>query len=111
MRDIILSLVLLTFLGCKKDEVSENSCHQAMKERFENELKCTEKDKMQVNLYSGIYEGKTIYFVNTMCPACNTIPPQFGYTCEGQKITISDFNTKVTQTKQVYNSCTKKFID
>lgn len=113
MRTLTFILILFLFSNCSKNKelTTDNPCHQAMKDRFDSELKCTEKDKMEVNLYSGKYEGNDLYFPMTMCPSCNTIPPQFGYTCAGQKINISDFNTKVTDIKQIYNSCTKKFVD
>lgn len=111
MRILTTLLAISMLLGCKKEESSINACHQQMKVKFEQDLKCTEKDKMEVNLYSGVYEGKTIYFVDTMCPACITVPPQFGYTCDGQKVNISDFNNKITERKEVYNSCTKSFKD
>ncbi len=113
MRTLTFILILFLFSNCSKNKelTTDNPCHQAMKDRFDSELKCTEKDKMEVNLYSGKYKENDPYFPMTMCPSCNTIPPQFGYTCAGQKINISDFNTKVTDIKQIYNSCTKKFVD
>ena len=113
MRTLLFLITLVLFLGCKKskENTTEILCHQEMKERLKSELRCEEKDKLEVNLYSGSYEGQKIFFPMTMCPACNTIPPQFGYTCDGSKITISEFNTKVSAIKEVYNSCTNKFTD
>ncbi|MCA5005446.1 hypothetical protein [Sphingobacterium bovistauri] len=113
MRTLFLLTLSVLLFGCKKanENSSNNPCHQEMKERFKTELKCTERGVMEVNLYSGIYDGKQIYFAMTMCPACNTMPPQFGYNCEGTKINISTFNTKVSEIKEIYNSCTNSFVN
>lgn len=113
MRILLLFLTSIFLTNCSKSKENTTPipCHQEMKAKFEKELKCTEKGVMEVNLYSGYYNGENIYFVMTMCPACNTIPPQFGYSCDGRKITISDFNTKVSETKEIYNSCTKRFAE
>lgn len=86
-----------------------SQCELDMRDRFKEGLKCTEKGIMEVNLYSGIYENKTIYFSMIMCTACSTVPPVFGYTCEGIKIEIKEFNKNVSNIKEVYNSCTLKF--
>lgn len=112
MRVFLIFLIPLLLTHCSKSRevTTDQLCHQEMKERFKSELKCTEKEQMEVNLYSGKYEGNRIYFVMTMCPACNTAPIQYGYTCEGKKISIKDFNKTVSDIKQVYNSCTEKFI-
>lgn len=110
----LISAVLLTFFiltGCEKANVENSNpsaCLLKMKDLFKEELKCTEKGVMESNLHTGTYEDKTIYFVDIMCPACNTVPPQFGYTCNGTKITITNFSTNVSNVKEVYNSCTLK---
>ena len=113
MRILFILITLALSLSCEKStEITTKAlCHQEMKTRFEKELTCTEKGVMENNLYSGLYNGKSLYFVMSMCPACNTTPPQFGYSCDGTKITISDFNTNVTEIKEIYNSCTKRFLE
>lgn len=109
MRTLILSLlILLALSSCEKEKIT-SSCQKAMHEKFKAELKCTEKGVMEVNLYSGIYNNKTIYFTMTMCPACNTTPPSFGYACDSTKIEIIDFIKNVSGIKEVYNSCSKQF--
>ena len=113
MRIFLIFLIPLFLISCRKsrEDTADNLCHMEMKERFKSELRCTEKDKIEVNLYSGKYNNTQIYFSKTMCPACNTIPPQFGYSCDGTKISISDFNTKVSDIKEIYNSCTNRFSE
>ncbi|MGN0003152.1 MAG: hypothetical protein ACI35V_06940 [Sphingobacterium composti] len=113
MRILFILIALAFSSSCKesKENTTEILCHQEMKTRFEKELKCTEKDIMEVNLYSGLYNGENVYFTMTMCPACNTTPPQYGYSCDGTKISISNFNTKVSEIKEIYNSCTKRFSE
>lgn len=106
---ILITLVFLSSCEKSKENTTETLCHQEMKTKLEKELKCIEKGVIEVNLYSGLYNGENIYFAMTMCPACNTIPPQFGYSCDGTKITITDFNNKVSEIKEIYNSCTKRF--
>lgn len=103
----LLLLAIIAFSSCKNNDMKDSSpdCLTKMKERFKTELKCTEKGVMENNLYVGTYENKKIYFTNIMCPACGTIPPQFGYTCEGTKVDIINFSTKVTDIKELYNSC------
>ena len=113
MRKIIILLVAVaSVLGCKKSEekVDTPGCVQEMVKRYENELKCTEQGAMETNLYRGTYKNKQVYFADTMCPACNVIPPKHGYDCSGKKIEFSDFKD-VTDIKEVYNSCTKKVIE
>ena len=113
MKVLLFFLFPLFLISCQKsrENTTDNLCHQEMKERFKSELRCTEKGKMEVNLYSGLYEGKRIYFVMTICPACNTVNPQYGYTCEGEEIQISNFLSKVSETREIYNSCTNSFIN
>lgn len=65
---------------------------------------------MEVNLYSAIYKNQRIYFPMTMCPACNTVAPPFGYTCENKKVTIDNFQD-VDELAQVYNSCMEEFSE
>jgi len=113
MKILMISLSLLLALSsCEKKKIEEqttSTCLKEMHEKFKEELKCIEKGVMEVNLYRGIYANKTIYFPMTMCPACDTVAPSFGYSCEGTKIEITDFNKNVTEIKEVYNSCEQKF--
>lgn len=63
MRTLTFILILFLFSNCSKNKelTTDNPCHQAMKDRFDSELKCTEKDKLEVNLYSGKYEENDLY--------------------------------------------------
>jgi len=108
----VVILTALTLFSCKKEKSEnqdESGCALRVKEIVKEELKCTTKESMEVNLYSGIYQNKTIYFTDVMCPNCGVLPPSIGYTCDGTKVSINDFANKVTQIKEVYNSCTQKF--
>ena len=113
MKKVLLSIIILgsvLIIGCKKgkDETNVSECALFMKKKFDKELICSQKGKMESNLYVGTYKNQEVYFVNTMCPACNTLPPQFGYTCGDKKVDFDDFS-KVENIKQVYNSCTQEF--
>ncbi|MVZ66957.1 hypothetical protein GQF61_13940 [Sphingobacterium sp. DK4209] len=106
----ILIFMLIFMCACSKDKDNPNvpSCYKEMKERFEKVLKCTKQNSMEVNLYSALYQGKTIFFPMTMCPTCSTVAPAEGYTCAGEKVTIEKFSDVGTITL-IYNSCTKKY--
>lgn len=95
----------------EKDQLNVSECALQMKQFYEEELVCTAAGSMEVNLYSGVYEGETLYFPMIMCPSCNTIPPSFGYTCDKTKVSIDDFATNVSHLKQVYNSCSGQFTE
>lgn len=113
MRALACILVLFLFSDCSKNKelTIDSPCHQEMKERFESELKCIEKEHKSTNLFSGMYIGQRVYFTLTHCPACSTMPPKYGYTCDGRKITIFKFHTTVTAIKPIYDSCTKTFTE
>ena len=102
-------MIVVSFSSCEKDQTDASECVIRMKQLFDNELKCTEKNAMEVNLYSGKYQNKIVYFLNIMCPACSSMPPSYGYSCSNEKILFDNFQN-VTDIKQVYNSCTKKYL-
>lgn len=107
----VFIFIAALLLSCKKEEkINISGCAVEMKQKFDNELKCTKENQMATNLYIGIYKGNTVYFPMLMCPACNSIPPAFGYTCTNKKIPFEKFND-VTEIKIVYDSCTKKFSE
>ena len=113
MRKLCVLLAAVTLLlSCKKESNPEGGsiCASKMKEKFNSELKCITKNSHAVNLYSGTYKEKLVYFSNTMCINCGTVPPEFGYTCDDEKINFENFDD-VENVKVVYNSCTKEFID
>ena len=112
-RLLIFSFGLLfTIFSCKKDGDANvgSECAMKLKSHFKDELRCSKKGEMESNLYAGEYKGKTVYFVDTMCPLCNTVPPAFGFTCNLEKIIFEDF-AELKNREEVYNSCTKKFIN
>lgn len=115
MKKLMVSFVVfssLFHLACEKDGNNKNisACALSMKQKFEKELKCSEKGTMESNLYVGIYNNQKVYFVDIMCPSCSTAAPQFGYTCDDKKVMFEDFS-KMKDVKQVYNSCTKEFME
>jgi len=111
MKKILVILTIVVSLSsCEKDYTDASECAIRMKQLFDNELKCTAQNAMEVNLYSGRYQNKIVYFLNIMCPACSSIPPSYGYTCSNEKILFDNFQN-VTDIKQVYNSCTKKYLE
>lgn len=113
MKKLFILIVLASlFSGCDKDDQQKNpsDCAARIKELYNEELKCTEENVMEINLYRGIYKGEAVYFSMIMCPACNTVPPAFGYTCEQKKVAFDDFR-EVEDIKEVYNSCSKQFME
>ncbi len=111
MKKILVILIIaFAFSSCEKAHKDASECAIRMKQLFDNELKCTEKNVMEVNLYSGKYKNQVVYFLNIMCPACLAMPPSYGYNCSNEKILFDDFKN-VTAIKEVYNSCTKEYRD
>lgn len=102
-------LVSLLLAACSKNE-SASTCLTDMRNHFRKQLNCQDPGKMETHLYRGVYEGKVVYFFNTMCINCNVIPPQRGYTCAMEEVSFSDFQD-VTDVQQVYNSCTGQFSE
>lgn len=112
MRKLLILFALTAVLNsCDKDDRQTEAaeCVVRMKELYEEELKCTQEDFMEVNLYKGVYEGEVVYFPMIMCPHCSVLPPADGYTCDGKKVVFEDFR-EVGDIKQVYNSCSKSYV-
>lgn len=111
-KTIILAIAMTILFGCNKSEekINLSGCIEEMVKRYEKELKCTKPGEMETNLYRGIYKNQIVYFPDTMCPACSTVPPQYGYDCSGKKITFESFQ-EVSEIKQIYNSCTKQVTE
>lgn len=109
-RLYVLFIAVTLFYSCEKEREQRepSACALQMKERFKEDLKCTEKLTKEVNLYMGMYENEKVYFTRIMCPSCNTIPPAYGYTCENKKVDFDDFRN-VENIKEIYNSCTQEF--
>jgi len=113
-RFLFLALSLLLFSSCEKDGemVDSQDCHIKMKEQFKDELKCSSNGQGEsVHLFKGVYKGKTVYYPLTVCTNCNTMPPQFGYTCSMEKVEFEDFNENMKEQTKVYDSCNKKFSE
>jgi hypothetical protein len=98
-------------VACKKENNQKDvsTCALQMKEFFKDELRCTKQDWMEVNLYSGIYNGERIYFTMIMCINCGVVSPTYGYNCKQEKVSFQSLS-KVEAIEEVYNSCTEKFI-
>jgi len=84
-----------------------------MKNHFKNNLSCSEKKNLThaSHLFKGTYKEKTVYYTVIVCPTCNTMPPQFGYTCDMEKVEFKNFNENMKDHTKVYDSCTKKFSE
>lgn len=104
--------VALALSGCSKEESAPNTCLAKIRNHFREQLTCRDSGDMPMsnNLSRGVYKGKEVYFVTTICPNCLTAPPQKGYTCEMEEVTFSDY-AEVTAEQIVYNSCTKQFTE
>lgn len=104
MRTTIVLFLSLFFIACSKsDNKVEQDCDAKMTEKFKDQITCTEIPTLGPCNYlgKGMYKGAEIYYINIICAACNTAPPGEGYTCDGQKITIEDFNKNVTDARPV----------
>ncbi|MEH6305650.1 hypothetical protein RYH73_08345 [Olivibacter sp. CPCC 100613] len=113
MKKLFILLLLTSLLyACKEDDIRVNApeCVIRIKKLYDESLKCTKEDAMEVNLYKGTYRNEIVYFPMTMCPHCSTVPPADGYTCDNKKIVFDDFS-EVEDIKQVYNSCSKSYIE
>lgn len=114
MKRILFAGIMATliFSACSKDDDYHDAsvCALQMKEKFKDRLMCTEEPYMSGNLYIGKYNSEIVYFVDIVCAACNTVPPQYGYNCKNEKITFDSFND-VLDVRQIYNSCTNKFTE
>lgn len=112
MKKLLILFVLTSLLnGCKKDtQINVSECAIYMKGLYEKELKCTTENFMEVNLYKGIYKSEVVYFSMIMCAICNITPPAYGYTCDNKKVVFNDFR-EVEDIKQVYNSCSKRYVE
>ncbi len=108
---LIICVVVILF-GCSKEDSAPNDCLAKMRNHFRKQLTCSKSDNMPMsnNLSRGVYKGKVVYFVTTICPNCLTAPPQKGYTCEMEEITFLDYRD-VRDEKMVYNSCTRQFTE
>jgi len=109
-----LTLILLValFSGCKKDSDS-SPCAREMRSFFEDDLKCDTGGDYEytANLAKGEYKGATVYFISaTVCMDCLVASPTHGYTCEKEKIEFDDFRD-VKNIKQVFDSCSKQYLD
>lgn len=99
MRTTCVLLSALFFLACSKSNNKvETDCDTKMIAKFKDQISCTEIPTMGPCHYlgKGLYKGQEIYFLDIVCAACNTIPPQEGYRCDGSKITIENFGQNVT---------------
>ena len=104
MRTTIVLFLSLFFIACSKsDHKAKLDCEAKMIAKFKDQITCTEIPTMGPCNYlgKGMYKGREIYFINIICAVCNTAPPGEGYTCDGQKITIEDFNKNVTDARPV----------
>lgn len=116
MRKLLYTLIGFAFIftSCDKQrnpvDKEISGCAMQMKELFNDEIKCSQEPYMEVNIYMGTYKNENVYFLNTICPTCNTLPPIYGYNCKKEKIFFSSFD-EVEYIKQIYNGCTKQFIE
>ena len=104
MRTIYALLTILFFSACSKsaNKVNED-CDAQLIAKFKDQITCVEVPTMGPCNYlgKGIYKGALIYFIDIICATCNTIPPQEGYNCDGEKVAIENFNQNVTNVKVV----------
>ncbi|MCL7987445.1 hypothetical protein M8998_05775 [Sphingobacterium sp. lm-10] len=104
----LLFITSLLLSACSKSE--SETCLTYMRNHFRDQLKCN-SPHMYTNLYRGVYKGQTVYFVDIVCPACLTMPPQRGYTCEMKEVNFTNFAEEVNDVKEVYNSCTRSYSE
>ncbi len=85
----MLSITLL-FSACKEKDIAlaPSDCLANLKKLYNKELKCTEKNKIEVNLYNGIYDGALVHFPMIICSSCDYMPPKEGHTCDNKKNSV-----------------------
>lgn len=92
---LALTLLLLTMLSCKDDDVDKlsNSCQVSnpvedlewLKEKIEELIAQTDSEFLKYFYVSqNTYMGKTVFIFPNCCPTCNTAIPV--YDCEGNPI-------------------------
>lgn len=102
LKKLTIVLIIAT-LGCAKNK-TDNTCDKKMIQQMGNGVSCSPQrdvNLMDVVLAKGTYRGATIYFMLIVCPVCNTVPPQEGFLCSGEKVTIEDFNKTVSDISTV----------
>ena len=116
----LFSLALL-MSACDKDDCCTNEemaspCEREMYALFKDRLECREDKKdgqvvfeMANHIFKGEYEGQTVYFVDTICPNCAVAPPEFGYTCEKEKVEFEDFRM-VSNRQKVFDACENAYV-
>lgn len=109
-RIMFLALAIVLFTTCEKDGQDASPCSKKLRSHFKKEIRCTEKGAYETNLYKGIYKGKTVYYVDVVCISCLTASPEYGYTCDLEKVDFENFNEVANKT-MVYNSCTKDYTE
>ncbi|PVD49856.1 hypothetical protein DC498_23140 [Terrimonas sp.] len=88
--------------SCSKEKRAI-TCEDKMIEKLGAQVNCSVKrelERMDNVLAKGSYKGRIIYFMFTVCPSCNTVPPQEGYVCGKddniEKIVIDDFLNNIS---------------
>ena len=109
-RIMFLALAIVLFMACEKEDQNASPCSKKLKSHFNKELRCIKKGEYETNLYKGVYKGKTVYFVDDVCISCLTASPEYGYTCDLEKVDFDNFNELANKTI-VYNSCSKKYTE
>ncbi|MBN8788651.1 MAG: hypothetical protein J0I84_16295 [Terrimonas sp.] len=97
----VVTFATLAF-SCTKEKKAI-TCEDKMIEKLGAQVSCSVKrglERMDLVLAKGNYKEGIIYFMFTVCPSCNTVPPQEGYVCgkddDIEKITIDDFLNNVS---------------
>lgn len=61
-----------------------------MKKQWETVSSCSPEFKHYLG--KGLYQSATIYYTSISCVACNVMPPQYGVSCGGDSIKISNWS-------------------
>lgn len=90
MRSLaILLLCISSLAGCSKSGKEQPvNCDERMIKKFEAQLSCDGYPGMYTVLMRGEYEGRAVYFAETACIACNTVPPSKGTRCDDTEVTF-----------------------
>lgn len=104
---VILLLCFSLLIGCSKSGKHQPvSCDEQMIKKFEDQLSCSGYPGMYTVLVRGEYQGRAVYFVETACVACNTVPPSKGTRCDDTEVTFGsrDHLKQVTIVKGCTNA-------
>lgn len=99
----IFGVLVFTFLACKKESSHRKDCDEYAIKKIETQGFEQVKGNLPEN-YSDLMKGEfnedVVYFMNTVCITCNTMPVKTGFNCDGSNVEFGQVS-KLTNVKKV----------